>query len=72
MKILGQRNTGTSSIEKNSADIWNTIRKNIALLSRNRMNYADATYTVNSGDISLTALSFTSTTPEKKTIVTLG
>ena len=74
MKILGQHNLpGLSWIqEKNIADIWNTLQKNIALMSRNRTTYADVPYSVTEGDISISDTDFTSTSPEKRTIVSLG
>ena len=74
MKVLGQQDisarTGISPWDK--ASIWNTLRKNVALLSRSRTNYSDIDYIVYTGDISLDAPSFTTPTPEKRTIVTVG
>jgi hypothetical protein len=70
MKILGQHNLGSISWvqEKNIANVWNTLRKNIALLSRNRTSYTDVDYTISNTDLTLSDSDFAS----KRTIVTIG
>lgn len=72
MKILGQQNLSslTGIGVQNIADFWNILRKNIALLSRNRSDYSDVSYLVFEGDMALDASAF-ETTPEKHTIITL-
>jgi hypothetical protein len=71
MKILGQQNLSslTGIGVQNLADFWNILRKNIALLSRNRSDYSDVSYSVFAGDITIDASDFM-TTPEKHTIIT--
>ncbi len=59
--ILGQNNVwyqynGIKTSAK--SDIWNTIRKSIALLSRNRTTYADVDYTISTGATSIDNNSF--------------
>lgn len=73
MKILGQHNLPSISgiQEKNIANIWNTLRKNIALISRNRTLYDDVPYKVGEGDITLSNADFTSLPPEKHTMVSV-
>ena len=73
MKILGQHNLpGISGVqEKNIANIWNTLHKNTALISRNRTDYSDVAYRVITGDVSLSESDFTTSSPEKRTIVSL-
>ena len=73
MKILGQHNLPSISgiQEKNIANIWNTLRKNIALLSRNRTLYDDVPYKIVEGDITLSDADFSALPPEKHTIVSV-
>ncbi len=59
--ILGQNNVwnqynGIKTSAK--SDIWNTIRKSIALLSRNRTTYTDVDYTISTGATSIDNASF--------------
>ncbi len=74
LKILGQSNMTQRSLGVDTSlevrtDIWNTIRKNVALLSRNRTAYADVDYTILRDDpISIDATSFDT----KRTIVVIG
>lgn len=74
VKILGQNNLGkdyygldTSADVRN--DFWNTVRKNVALLSRNRTVYTDVDYDIiRDHDISIDPTAFTT----KRTIVVIG
>lgn len=74
LKILGQSNITQRSLGVDTSlevrtDLWNTIRKNVALLSRNRTAYADVDYVILQGDpITLDASSFDT----KRTIVVIG
>ena len=52
LRILGQSNLGGqySGIgSKSRSDFWNSLRRDIALLSRNRTSYADVDYLVHTG-----------------------
>ncbi len=74
VKILGQNNLGntyfgldTSADVRN--DFWNMVRKNVALLSRNRTIYTDVDYDIiRDHDISIDATAFAT----KRTIVVIG
>ena len=74
LKILGQNNAVShyfgidTSVEVRN-DFWNTVRKNVALLSRNRTIYTDVDYEIIQGaSISLDATAFAT----KRTIVVVG
>lgn len=73
MKILGQQNLSPISgiNTTNISQVWNTLRKNITLLSRNRTNYSDVNYIVVDGDITVDQATFDATSPKKRTIVSL-
>ena len=73
MKILGQQNLSPISgiNTTNISQVWNTLRKNITLLSRNRTNYSDVNYMVVDGDITVDQATFDATSPKKRTIVSL-
>jgi hypothetical protein len=71
MKVLGAQNLGWSSSaikEEWATNIWNTLRKNIALLSRNRSDFSGADYIVYTGDQTVTDTDLTS----RRTIVVVG
>lgn len=73
IKILGQNNAraeyGTiSTTSKSRADVFNQIRKSVALLSRGRTSYTDVPYTVYNTDESINNNSFT----DKQTLVVIG
>lgn len=73
VKILGQNNArseyGTiATTSRARTDFFNTLRKNISLLSRNRTNYTDANYSVFSAATTVDNASFAS----KRTIVVIG
>ncbi len=52
--------------------MWNALRKNIALISRNRVLYDDVPYSLIGAYISLSDADFTSSSPNKRTYVSLG
>jgi hypothetical protein len=73
IKILGQNNAraeyGTiSTTSKSRADVFNQIRKSVALMSRGRTSYTDVPYTIVNTDLSITDASFT----DKQTLVVIG
>jgi hypothetical protein len=73
MKILGQHNlSGISGVsEKNTTNIWNTLRKNTALFSRNRTDYSDVAYMISTSDLTIKDEIFDAGSPLKRTIVSL-
>ena len=73
IKILGQNNAraeyGTiSTTSKSRADVFNQIRKSVALMMRNRDDYTNAPYEVYETDTDIFDANFTS----KKTLVVIG
>ena len=73
IKILGQNNAraeyGTISTTKSSrADVFNQIRKSVALMMRNRSDYTNAPYEVYETDTDIFYANFTN----KKTLVVIG
>jgi hypothetical protein len=73
IKILGQNNAraeyGTvSTTSKSRADVFNQIRKSVALMMRNRDDYSNAPYEVYETNTNITDANFNT----KKTIVVIG
>lgn len=72
LRILGQSNLGGqySGIgSKSRSDFWNSLRRDIALLSRNRTSYTDVDYLVETGaTLTGTNILFNS----KRTLITIG
>jgi hypothetical protein len=74
VKIIGNNNAlgeygSIASSKKVKTDFLSTIRKNVALLSRNRTNYTDINYTISETGLgNITHASFTN----KRTLVSIG
>jgi hypothetical protein len=73
IKMIGNHNylLGTGAIDVSrgaKAEFINTIRKNIATLSRNRTDYSDVAYSGRIGDISVSDAYFS----DKRVIWTIG
>ena len=75
MKIIGQNNVGKQygGIDsENNAEKWNALHEQAMKLSRNRSDYSDVNYELDSTDQSIDNTFFTSGNPKKRTLIVVG